>query len=75
MGKIFHRFLLILAIFITFICTVSFFMNGGLRKWDELICIYLIIYTYCTSFLIFVIIWVAAMGLIFFAILMIKSEL
>lgn len=75
MGKIFHRFLLIIAILITLIFTVSFFMNGGVRKWDEQVCINLFIYIFCTSFLIFVIIWVVAMVVIFFAILMIKSEL
>ncbi|MFX1276926.1 MAG: hypothetical protein ACFFAT_18025 [Promethearchaeota archaeon] len=75
MGKIFHRFLLILGIFIAFMCTITFFMNGGIRKWDELICINLIRYTLCTSFLIFMITWIASMVIIFFAILMIKGEL
>ena len=75
MGKFLNRVFLIFGIFLTLMCTISFIIEGGLRKWDAEICIYFIIYSLCTTFLIFILIWIAGMVIIFFGIIFIKCEL
>lgn len=75
MSKFLNRLFLIFGIFLTLMCTISFFIEGGLRKWDAEICLYLIIYSFCTNFLIFILIWIAGMMIIFFGIIFIKCEL
>ena len=72
MGKIFHRFILILEIFITVIFTISLILKGDPKSWDAEICIYL--FNYCTVFYIFMIIWVIGFVLFFLGFIFIKAE-